>query len=50
MVIYERLRKIVVEQLGVKDEEVVPRVHFVDDLGADSLDLVETGNGDRGRV
>ena len=41
MVIYERLRKIVVEQLGVKDEEVVPRVHFVDDLGADSLDLVE---------
>ena len=41
MVIYERLRKIVVEQLGVKDEEVVPRTHFVDDLGADSLDLVE---------
>ena len=41
MAIYERLRKIVVEQLGAKDEEVVPRAHFVDDLGADSLDLVE---------
>ena len=41
MVIYERLRKIVVKQLEAKDEEVVPRAHFVDDLGADSLDLVE---------
>jgi len=39
--IYERLRKIIVEQLGAEDEEVVPRAHFVDDLGADSLDLVE---------
>jgi len=39
--IYERLRKIVVEQLGARDEEVEPRAHFVDDLGADSLDLVE---------
>ena len=29
------------EQLGAKDEEVVPRANFVDDLGADSLDLVE---------
>ena len=41
MAIYERLRKIVVEQLGAEDEEIVPRAHFVDDLGADSLDLVE---------
>ena len=41
MAIYERLRKIVVEQLGTEDEEVVPQAHFVDDLGADSLDLVE---------
>lgn len=41
MAIYERLRKIVVEQLGARDEEVEPRAHFVDDLGADSLDLVE---------
>ncbi|MBA7519785.1 Acyl carrier protein [subsurface metagenome] len=41
MVIYERLKRIVVEQLGVKDEEVVPSADFVKDLGADSLDLVE---------
>ncbi|MBA7588929.1 Acyl carrier protein [subsurface metagenome] len=41
MVIYERVKKIVVEQLKVNDEEVVPRADFVDDLGADSLDLVE---------
>jgi len=39
--IYERLRKIIVEQLGVEKEEVVPTASFVDDLGADSLDLVE---------
>ncbi len=39
--IFERIRKIVVEQLGVTDEEVVPSAGFVDDLGADSLDLVE---------
>ena len=40
-IIYERLKKIVVEQLGVEDAEVVPAANFVDDLGADSLDLVE---------
>ncbi|MFH0914209.1 MAG: acyl carrier protein [Chloroflexota bacterium] len=39
--IYERLKKIVVEQLGVEEAEVVPTANFVDDLGADSLDLVE---------
>ena len=39
--IFERLKKIVVEQLGVDDAEVVPAANFVDDLGADSLDLVE---------
>lgn len=39
--IYERIKKIVVEQLGVEAEEVVPTASFVDDLGADSLDLVE---------
>jgi len=39
--IYERLKKIVVEQLGVEDKEVVPSASFTDDLGADSLDLVE---------
>jgi len=38
---FERLKKIIVEQLGVEDEEVVPSASFVDDLGADSLDLVE---------
>jgi len=37
----ERLKKIVVEQLGVEADEVVPSASFVDDLGADSLDLVE---------
>jgi acyl carrier protein len=39
--VYERVRKIVVEQLGVDEEEVVPSASFVDDLNADSLDLVE---------
>ena len=39
--IEERVKKIIVEQLGVKEEEVIPRAHFVDDLGADSLDTVE---------
>jgi len=37
----ERVKKIVVEQLGVKEDEVVPDASFVDDLGADSLDTVE---------
>jgi acyl carrier protein len=36
-----RVKKIVVEQLGVKDEEVTTDASFVDDLGADSLDTVE---------
>jgi acyl carrier protein len=39
--IFERVKKIVVDQLGVEDDEVVPSANFVDDLGADSLDLVE---------
>ena len=37
----ERVKKIVVEQLGVKEDEVTPEASFVDDLGADSLDTVE---------
>ena len=37
----DRVAKIVVEQLGVKDEEVKSEASFVDDLGADSLDTVE---------
>ena len=39
--VYEQLKKIIVEQLGVEAEEVMPTANFVDDLGADSLDLVE---------
>ena len=37
----ERVKKIVVEQLGVKEDEVTNAASFVDDLGADSLDIVE---------
>ncbi len=37
----ERVKQIVVEQLGVKEEEVAGESSFVDDLGADSLDTVE---------
>lgn len=39
--IYERVRGLIVEQLGVEEEEVTPNASFVDDLNADSLDLVE---------
>ena len=39
--VFERVKGIIVEQLGVDDKEVVPSANFVDDLGADSLDLVE---------
>lgn len=39
--IFERIKPIVVEQLGVEESEVVPGASFVEDLGADSLDLVE---------
>ena len=39
--IEERVKKIVIEQLGVKEEEVTNSASFVDDLGADSLDTVE---------
>ncbi|MBY0544450.1 MAG: acyl carrier protein [Gammaproteobacteria bacterium] len=37
----QRVKKIIVEQLGVKEEDVRPDASFVDDLGADSLDTVE---------
>jgi len=37
----ERVKQIIVEQLGVDDAEVTPAASFVDDLGADSLDTVE---------
>jgi acyl carrier protein len=39
--VYDRLKKIVVEQLGVDEAEVKPEAAFVEDLNADSLDLVE---------
>ena len=38
---YDRLKKIIVEQLGVDPEEVTTEASFVNDLGADSLDTVE---------
>jgi acyl carrier protein len=39
--VFEKIKAIVVEQLGVEDKDVVPTASFVEDLGADSLDLVE---------
>lgn len=39
--ITKRLKEIIAEQLGISEEEIVPEASFVDDLGADSLDLVE---------
>ena len=39
--IEEKVKQIIVEQLGVEESEVTPTAHFIDDLGADSLDIVE---------
>ena len=39
--IFERIKKVIVDQLGVAEKEVVSSANLVDDLGADSLDLVE---------
>ena len=41
MSVEDKVKKIIAEKLGVEIEEVVPEASFVDDLGADSLDLVE---------
>jgi len=41
MAIQDKITEIIVEQLGVKPEEVTAEASFVDDLGADSLDTVE---------
>lgn len=41
MSIVERVKKIVAEQLGVKEDQLTNEASFVDDLGADSLDTVE---------
>ena len=39
--VFERIRGLIVEQLGVEEDQVVSKASFVDDLNADSLDLVE---------
>ncbi len=39
--VYDRMKKIIVEQLGVDEADVTPQASFVEDLNADSLDLVE---------
>ncbi len=41
MAVEERIKKIIAEQLGVEEDDVVPEAKFVEDLGADSLDTVE---------
>jgi len=41
MALEERVTEIIMEQLGVSREEVRPEASFIDDLGADSLDIVE---------
>jgi acyl carrier protein len=41
MAVTEKVKKMIVEQLGVSEAEVVPEAKFIDDLGADSLDIVE---------
>ncbi len=41
MAVEEKIKSIIVDQLGVKAEEVTPEASFLDDLGADSLDTVE---------
>ena len=39
--IEQRVKKIIVDQLGVKEDQVTPEAKFIEDLGADSLDTVE---------
>ncbi|OGO08544.1 MAG: acyl carrier protein [Chloroflexi bacterium RBG_13_60_13] len=39
--VFERVKRIIVEQLGVKEDDIVPKASFVEDFNADSLDLVE---------
>lgn len=39
--VFEKVKEIIVDQLGVEEEEVTPEAHFIEDLGADSLDIVE---------
>jgi acyl carrier protein len=39
--VFERVRKVIAQQLGVDEEQITPQTSFVEDLNADSLDLVE---------
>ena len=39
--VFERVKKIVIEQLGVNESQITPDASYIDDLGADSLDTVE---------
>jgi acyl carrier protein len=39
--VFDRLKRVIIEQLGVEENQVTPTASFVDDLNADSLDLVE---------
>jgi acyl carrier protein len=41
MEVLDRIKQIIADQLGIDEEEVVPGASFIDDLGADSLDIVE---------
>ncbi|HHT09841.1 MAG: acyl carrier protein [Atribacterota bacterium] len=41
MDVYSKVKEIIVDQLGIEEEDVAPDASFIDDLGADSLDIVE---------
>jgi acyl carrier protein len=41
MEILDKIKKIIADQLGIDEDDVVPEASFIDDLGADSLDIVE---------
>ena len=41
MALFDRVKKIIEDQLGAEPDDITPTASFVDDLGADSLDLVE---------
>ncbi|MGQ9472493.1 MAG: acyl carrier protein [Candidatus Caldatribacteriaceae bacterium] len=41
MDVFSKVKEIIVDQLGIDEEEVTPEASFIDDLGADSLDIVE---------
>jgi acyl carrier protein len=41
MAVEDQIKEIIIDQLGVSEDEIVPEASFIDDLGADSLDIVE---------